>query len=279
MKKIISFKETKKVVGIITLFLFCCLTSMAQNPSWAKKASQAVFTLKTFNNDGSLIGSSNGFFIGNDGEALSCFAPFKGAQRAVVIDAQGKEWPVECLLGANDMYDVAKFKVSVKKPVTLALSSSATNGAVAWLLPYSAKKSPDCQRGSVTSSEKFQGDYSYYTLAMQASEQHSGCPVLDENGQVLGLLQPSSVTSSASAYAVSAVFANDLCISGLSMNDPAFRSTHITIALPDQHDEALLTPLYYPIVTWAVNPQVVSSFEIGVNNYAPVDWTTLDVAS
>ncbi len=243
MKKIISFKETKKVVGIITLFLFCCLTSMAQNPSWAKKASQAVFTLKTFNNDGSLIGSSNGFFIGNDGEALSCFAPFKGAQRAVVIDAQGKEWPVECLLGANDMYDVAKFKVSVKKPVTLALSSSATNGAVAWLLPYSAKKSPDCQRGSVTSSEKFQGDYSYYTLAMQASEQHSGCPVLDENGQVLGLLQPSSVTSSASAYAVSAVFANDLCISGLSMNDPAFRSTHITIALPDQHDEALLTLL------------------------------------
>ena len=61
--------------------------------------------------------------------------------------------------------------------------------------------------------------------------------------------------------------------------DETERQEYYDLVFGQINDEALLTPLYYPIVTWAVNPQVVSSFEIGVNNYAPVDWTTLDVAS
>ena len=73
---------------IITLTLGLVATN-AQNPSWAKKAAQAVFTLKTFNADGTLLSSSNGCFISDNGEAVSGFTPFKGAQRAVVIDADG----------------------------------------------------------------------------------------------------------------------------------------------------------------------------------------------
>ena len=98
----------------VLIMLLCALTLLplsAQNPTWVKKTAPAVFTLKTFRADGSLLSSTNGFFISETGEAVSSFAPFKGAQRAVVIDAQGKEWPVECIIGGNDMYDVAKFKV------------------------------------------------------------------------------------------------------------------------------------------------------------------------
>ena len=231
------------------LFILCHLsfvichfsfsTASAQTP-WAKKAAQAVFTLKTFDAGGSLLGSSNGFFVGENGEALSSFTPFKGAHRAVVIDAQGKEWPVDCLMGANDMYDVAKFLVNVKKPTALTLAASAADGATAWMLPYAVKKTPECVRGTVSSSEQFQGDYAYYTLAMQVSEQHAGCPVLNDRGEVLGLLQPSASAASASCYAVSATFANDLRIGGLSQNDPALRSTNIAKALPDKLEEAML---------------------------------------
>ncbi len=42
------------------------------------------------------------------------------------------------------------------------------------------------------------------------------------------------------------------------------------------NDEALLVPLYYPTTTFAVSDKV-SNFEVGVNNYAPINWTTLDV--
>ena len=45
---------------------------------WAKKAASAVFTLKTFDKNNQLIGSSNGFFVNNNGEAVSSYVPFKG---------------------------------------------------------------------------------------------------------------------------------------------------------------------------------------------------------
>lgn len=42
------------------------------------------------------------------------------------------------------------------------------------------------------------------------------------------------------------------------------------------NDEALLVPLYYPTTTFAIGDKV-ANFEVGTNNYAPVNWTTLDV--
>ena len=144
-------------MGIIPFYLFTFLPLSAQSPSWAKKAAQGVFTLKTFNADGQLIGSSNGFFTSEQGEAVSAFAPFKNAYRAIVIDAQGKEWPVDAIIGANDMYDVAKFQVAVKKPTALTIATtSATTGATLWLLPYAAKSAPVCEQGTVAEAEQFQ---------------------------------------------------------------------------------------------------------------------------
>ena len=103
-----------KRLCIIIIGVLLAMTANSQ-PSWTKKATKSVFTLKTFSADGTLIGSTSGFFTGENGEAVSSFSPFKGASSAVVIDAQGKEWPVACMLGANETYDVAKFRVAAKK--------------------------------------------------------------------------------------------------------------------------------------------------------------------
>lgn len=42
-------------------------------------------------------------------------------------------------------------------------------------------------------------------------------------------------------------------------------------------EEALTIPIYYPITSFAVNPDKIKGFEIGVNNYAPIEWQKLDV--
>ena len=228
-------------MGILPFYLFTFLPLSAQSPSWAKKAAQGVFTLKTFTADGQLIGSSNGFFTNEQGEAVSAFAPFKNAYRAIVIDAQGKEWPVEAIIGANDMYDVAKFLVAVKKPTALTMATTnATTGASLWLLPYAAKTAPICEQGTVTQAEQFQDNYTYYTLDMKASEQSVGCPILNDAGEVVGMLQPAADEQSEKAYAVSAAFAADIKANGLSFNDIALSQTHITKALPDKYEDALL---------------------------------------
>lgn len=221
----------------ICSFLFA--TAMAQSPSWAKKAANAVFTLKTFDKDGQLLGSTNGFFVNTNGEAVSSYQPFKGALRAVIIDAQGKEWPVDCIIGANDMYDVAKFKVDIKKPQALSIATAkAEQGATAWLMPYAAKKNPVCKKATVSAAEMFQTDYAYYTLDMQPDEQQTGSPVMNEQGEVIGILQPTADAKAQQSYAVSALFASTMQMTGLGMNTPAMKATGIKKALPDDIEQA-----------------------------------------
>ena len=221
--------------------ILCCAWQGVMAQSWAGKAVKSLLTVKTFAADGTLLASSTGFFIGTEGEAVSSFAPFKGAQRAIVIDAQGKEYPIEQMLGANDTYDVAKFQVATRKTMPLAIANTAPDGSSIWLLPYTIKKTPDCIQGTVSHAEQFQEKYQYYTLQLNAEESHVSSPILNQNGEVVGIIQPSAGDKKGTAYAVSARFAADLKISGLSLNDPVMKQTGIAIALPDDSQEALLT--------------------------------------
>ena len=218
----------------------CCMVN-AQPDKWVKKASKAVFTLKTFNADGSLIGSGNGFFITADGVAVSSYTPFRGAAKAVVIDAMGKEYEVKSIIGANDVYDIAKFRVDATKCQTLRTAPAAVENTSLWLLPYNAKNAYSCTAAKVKSVQKVQNDYDYYTLEATAPENTVGCPYLNANGEVVGIQQQSSSDDNTTQYAVGAAFATGLKITGLSLNDPALKATSIKKDLPDELDQAILT--------------------------------------
>ena len=213
----------------------------AQPDKWVKKASKAVFTLKTFNADGSLIGSGNGFFITADGVAVSSYTPFRGAAKAVVIDAMGKEYEVKSIIGANDVYDIAKFRVDATKCQTLRTAPAAVENTSLWLLPYNARNAYSCTAAKVKSVQKVQNDYDYYTLEATAPENTVGCPYLNANGEVVGIQQQSSSDDNTTQYAVGAAFATGLKMTGLSLNDPALKATSIKKDLPDELDQAILT--------------------------------------
>ena len=210
--------------------------AMAQ-PSWVKKATKSVFTLKTFAADGSLIASSNGFFTGPNGEAVSSFSPFKGAARAIVIDAQGKETAVECILGANDIYDVARFRVASNKTQPLPIcTTTMPESSTVWLLPYHETK--QLYSGPIRKAEKFMGDYDYYTVAITSPQHVENCPLLNESGEVIGLIQPSANADDSLSYAISVVFADSLHMTGFSINEPVFQQTQVKKALPSDIKEA-----------------------------------------
>ena len=213
------------------------LVAMAQ-PSWVKKATKSVFTLKTFAEDGSLIGSSNGFFTSDKGDAVSNYTPFNGASRAVVIDASGKELPVVSIVGVNDMYDVVKFRVNGKTQ-PLAISSATTPvSSQVWLLPYHEVK--NVPAGTVRKAETFQGEYEYYTVAMTMPANTVSTPLINQAGEVVGLMQQPATDKDTLSYAVSARFADSLRISGFGMNEAALLQTKIKKELPDDQKEAVL---------------------------------------
>ena len=230
-------KQVFRVMALSIIHFSLSISVAQAQPSWVKKATKSVFTLKTFAADGSLVASSNGFFIGQNGEAVGSFSPFKGAVRAIVIDAQGKETAVESILGANDIYDVARFRVASNKTQPLPLcTTTMTEGSMTWILPYHETK--QLLSGPIRKAEKFLDHYAYYTVAITSPQRMENCPLLNEQGEVIGLVQPSANAQDSLSYAISVVFADSLRMTGFSMNEPFYQQTQIKKELPDDLKEA-----------------------------------------
>ena len=133
--------------------LACCFVAQlatAQTPKWAEKARKAVFSIVTYDKENKIKGTGNGFYIDMQGIALSDYSLFEGAERAVIINANGKQLEINRIHGANSMYDVVKFSTTMeKKQVVLPLATQpAKVGETVYLLPYSTQKATTIQTGT-----------------------------------------------------------------------------------------------------------------------------------
>ena len=234
-----------KKIGIVLLMgLFWIHGSMAQTPKWVEKAKRAVFSVVTYDKNDKILNTGNGFFVSEDGLALSDYSLFKGAERAVIITADGKQMPVSLILGADDMYDVVKFRVAIvgkKVPSLLVAGTAPAAGSSAWMLPYSTQKSIACVSGKVKKVDDIAGDYHYYTLDMPMKDKMVSCPVMNEAGEVFGIAQKSfGMDTATTCYASGASFAMSQHISALSLGDAALKNIGIRKGLPDTEDQALV---------------------------------------
>ena len=234
----------KKILILPLLLFFLMQGSMAQTPKWVEKAKRAVFSVVTYDKNDKMLNTGNGFFVSEDGLALSDYTLFKGAERAVVITSEGKQMPVSLILGANDMYDVIKFRVAItekKVPALIVAKIAPAVGADAWMLPYSTQKSIACVTGKVKDVSKVAGEYHYYTLGMQMKDKMVSCPVMNAEGQVFGIAQKSSgIDTVTTCYAAGAAFAMAQKISALSLGDAALKKIGIRKGLPETEDQALV---------------------------------------
>lgn len=234
----------KKILTLPLLLFFLMQGSMAQTPKWVEKAKRAVFSVVTYDKNDKMLNTGNGFFVSEDGLALSDYTLFKGAERAVVITSEGKQMPVSLILGANDMYDVIKFRVAItekKVPALIVAKTAPVVGADAWILPYSTQKSIACVSGKVKDVSKVAGEYHYYTLGIQMKDKMVSCPVVNAEGQVFGIAQKSSgIDTVTTCYAVGVVFAMSQKISALSLGDAVLKKIGIRKGLPETEDQALV---------------------------------------
>jgi len=229
------------------LFIVLCLLSqwtMAQKdaPKWVEKSKRAVFSIVTYDANDKLLNTGNGFFVTEDGVALSDYTLFKGAARAEVINFEGKQMPVKVILGTNSMYDVIKFRVDLGKKSTAALKLATVVPAKdmeAVMLPYSTKKDRSCTMGKVEEISNLAGPHKYFKLAMSMKDKMVSCPVMNAEGEVFGLVQKDVNNDTTHCYAISAPFANELTINALEFNSSELTSIGIKKIFPDKEDQAL----------------------------------------
>lgn len=225
-------KRTKIFFLLLTLCFSFATMAIAQ-PSAVKKAANATFTLTTFDTKGSILSTTNGVFVSTDGVCVSTWKPFAGAAKAIVIDNNGQKYDVETMLGANEIYDVAKFKVNAKTAAA-PFASSATANSTAWVVIPAKAGEPI--KASINKVEKFMDKYNYCVLTTSAPEKNNGAPLLNEQGQIVGIYNSNGNLQSAT----DARYANDFVLVGLSQNDPTLLQSGIRIGLPQQSDEAII---------------------------------------
>lgn len=222
---------------LAVLFVLSGSLKISAQPAPVKQAAKSVFSLTTFSK-GELKATSRGVFVSQNGDAVSPWTPFVGADSAVVVDAEGHSYNVETMIGCNELYDVCKFHVNARTSGAKLSSQQLTVGTDVWALGYAVGKVVT-KPLKVSRVEKFMEKYSYYVFKAVPADNEQACPVADKNGQVLGLWEKLS-TSDTESYSADVRFPVSFEAGGLSINEPALRQTGIRVQLPSDRKSAYL---------------------------------------
>ena len=230
----------KTILLLIYLFVFIIFPATAQNPKWFKKAAKGQITIQTYDADGNTKNQGFGFFVDKNGTAVADFELFKDAAKATVEDAEGNIYNVEAIVGASSLYDLVKFRVETNKetPYLTISERIGVNREHVYILPYPTREKQVCLNDTLKHVDKFNEEYGYYTLGRKLEEEFLNSPVMDDEGEVIGLIQRHSGKTSDAAYAISATYANTLHTKAMSATENDLNAILIRKSLPDDEEEA-----------------------------------------
>lgn len=236
---------TKKILFIILTLLPVCL--MAQNPKWYKKARKIQLSVITYDAQGNMR-QGQGYFINEKGDAVMEYDILKGAEKAVAIDADGKEYTITYVLGASSLYNIAKVQTDCEKVKMMPLAiQTAQKKETVYVMPICNKDSKAlCHVDIVENIQEFgDNNYPYYTLKNCIDERFSGCPVFNENGELLGHIQLSANGKDQPAYVLGAHYQESFKMTALDLNNSDLKAIGITKALPEDEAQASSYLLLY----------------------------------
>lgn len=235
----------KKYLIIFIYILLYIVPSQAQSPKWMKKVRGAQVAVIVYNTNGEMK-ETQGVFADEQGTVLTEYDALKHATRAVVVDANGKEYPVKEVSGANAMYNVAKLQIEPEKGKITYLNPTsvmAQEKSTVYILPnVKTGKNAQCTEDAITKAETFKETYNYYTLGTPANERLKNSAVLNEEGEMIGLLQLAAKEGN-NACVIDGKFIADLKIKPMDAGNNDLKAIYLKKALPDTEDDAL-TYLY-----------------------------------
>lgn len=219
---------------ILTCFLLCCsiITFAAIN----KDATNAVVTITTTDATNRVLGTSIGFAVSmtNDNgvkttQILSSYKYFKHAVKGDVTLADNNKTIVHRITGANELYDVVRFTMQATTPYQLNIAASKLNkGNKAYIV--TANKA-QIKEVNILEASEFSG-LAYYTLSVAPDTTLIGCPLVNEQGEVVGVVQRSAKGTDANAFAIGIEFNEALGINTMSAADVSLNNISIPKQLP-----------------------------------------------
>lgn len=213
--------------------------SIAQ-PKFLSKVQKGIFSINSYDKQGNLLRQGVGFYVGANGDAIASYSIFKNAYKATVIDANGNQAEVDCVLGADDTYSIVRFHVNTKgNSVLTAVTTPQPIGSQCYVVGYTNKGVAPVDNAAVSDTAMIQGKYIYYGLTKSLDSKLIGSPVFNESGNVIGMLHP---TIGNKSYVLDIRFRELLKIEAIPSRSASVALGNIFISkgLPDTQEEAFV---------------------------------------
>lgn len=201
-------------------------------PGWLKKAYKATATLYTVTQKGDTL-STPVCFIDDKGTAVCALFPLSQAKEAWVITYDAKRRSVERIQGFNTTYQIARISTADGKRKTGYLTPCSTTPKQeepVYLMP----KANQDKIIKIEPAEQ----YNYYTLQQASDHTLTGYALMNNEGQIVGVIQNPIHTPNTPNYALDIRYPMQLSITPMDANTTILRESNILMQLPENEDQA-----------------------------------------
>jgi TonB family protein len=153
----------------------------------ADRVSPAVIGISVFNAAGKLLRNGTGFFISDDGRFVTSWSIVDGGAHAVAQTGDGRIHNVLGILANAVPADVAVLKAEVKERVPFLAPKKATAAKGARIAAIGNGRKNAISQTSIT-GRRSDANSEWLDLATPLPGESLGAPVVNENGDVLGLV-------------------------------------------------------------------------------------------
>jgi len=150
----------------------------------------AVILVTVFDSSGKLLRSETGFFISDDGRFVTTAHAIDNGVNAVAKTADGGIYNVAGIFAASAPLDLAILKADVKRVSFLPLSKNAKTevGARVGVIGSALAGSDGAPREGAIVAKHLESQGDRLEIGTPVSASSSGSPVVDESGEVVGIV-------------------------------------------------------------------------------------------
>lgn len=154
--------------------------------------------------------SGTGFAISPNGYILTSLHIVKGADSVFIENKGSGKFKVELMVKNEDL-DIAVMRIadtsfkSFKNPPFTFRNTFADIGEQVFTLGY-PREDIVFNEGSISAASGYEGDTSAYQVSLPVNPGNSGGPLLDENGQLAGIISGKNTGADGAAFAIKASY-------------------------------------------------------------------------
>jgi tetratricopeptide (TPR) repeat protein len=179
---------------MLILFIQCLLAAGSfgeENlPALIKRIEPSVVVILTYDREGRLQGQGSGFFISKEGDVITNYHVLQEASRATIRSWDGNMYPVKKVVAEDREADLVRVSVDLGKgavtPIFVSTSLPQVGERIIVIgTPLGLEKT--VSDGIVAAIREIPGFTKIIQLTAPISQGSSGSPVVNMNGEVIGI--------------------------------------------------------------------------------------------